>query len=172
MGDIANVMGGAFYADQYEPKEDFEPLPAGEYPVSIDEAELKTTKAGTGRYVRLALTVIGEQYAGRKIFANINIKNPNQQAEEIGQRDLAAIAIAVDLMAVQDTTDLLGKQMIVKVKVKPGDGQYGPSNEVRAYKPLNGTTAKPKITAAPAQPRQAQPATTAAPAGNKPPWMR
>lgn len=172
MGDISSVLGGAFHADQYEPAEDFEPLPAGEYPVMVDEAEMKTTKAGTGRFLKLGMVVIGEQYAGRKLFANINIRNPNPKAEEIGLRDLASLTVAVGLAVIEDSTDLLGKQLLVKIKVKPADGQYGPSNDVRAYKPLNGTTAKPKTAAAPAQPRQTQAATTAAPAGNKPPWMR
>ncbi len=165
MGDISEIYGGEFIVGDHEPTNDFEPLPAGLYMVEIDNAEVKTTKAGTGRYLKLEMSIIGQDYMGRKIFANINLKNPNKQAEEIGLRDLAALGLAIGVTTIKDTTDLLGKPLIVKLSVKPGDGNYGPNNEVRAYKSIKGTTA-------PTQPRQSQPATPAAPAGNKPPWMR
>ena len=63
----------------------FEPLPAGDYTVTISDATLQDTKSGTGTYIKMKLTVTGPTHEGRVLFSNLNIKNDSQKAEEIGR---------------------------------------------------------------------------------------
>jgi hypothetical protein len=169
MGDLNEAMGGAFDPGAHEPAADFEPIPAGWYPVEIEKAEIKDTKAGDGKYLKIEHTVVGDKFANRKIWKQINLVNKSEKAVEIGLRELAALGIACGLSAITDTSELLGKQVLAKVEIKKDEGRE-PDNQIRTYKPLDGAVA-PKATAAPAahKPAAMPPtATTAAPAATKP----
>jgi len=138
MGDISDSYGGnAFEPNQHEKTEDFKPLPPGEYHMFIEKAEVKETKKGDGSYLKLQLSVIGEEYEGRKVFDNINLSNPNSKCVEIGIKQLAALGQALGLAAITDSQELIEKIIIVKLKVKAGDGDREAENEVRTYKPAN-----------------------------------
>lgn len=141
----------------------FEPLPAGDYNVQVSESTLNDTKAGTGQYIKLRLDITGPTHQGRVLFANINIRNPNPKAEEIGRQQLGSILRAIGLASLTDTDQLVGGQMNVKVTVK-NDPTYGPGNEVKAFKALSGSPA-PAVS-------QAAPAANNPPAGGAtPPWL-
>jgi hypothetical protein len=134
--DIAGIMGGqAFDTHSVEPASDFSPLPPGEYPVIIEKAEVKQTKAGTGSYLQIQLSVIGEKYQNRKLFGRITLANPNETAVDIGRRELAALGQAVGLKAITDSQQLVNARLLVKVKVKKGKNSIE-DNEIAAYKPL------------------------------------
>lgn len=142
----------------------FDPLPAGWYTATISQAELKDTKAGTGQYIKLRYDITGPSHQGRVVFGNLNIKNPNPKAEEIGRADLGEIMRAIGLGKVSDTDELIGGQLGIKLAIKE-DAQYGASNEVKGYKSLTGSVAPSAMvsTSAPA------------PAGVKsaaPPWAK
>lgn len=135
MSDIASLIGGdQFDPDQYDTSDSFDPMPPGEYPVFIEKAEVKDTKAGDGKYINLQVSVTGDQFNNRKVFAKINIVNKNPQAVQIGLRELAQLTKAVGLPTVKDSSELVDKSLIVRLKVK--DGQ----NEIGAYKPLEGSS--------------------------------
>ena len=141
----------------------FEPLPAGWYTATITQAELKDTKAGTGQYIKLRYDITGPSHQGRIVFGNLNIKNPNPKAEEIGRADLGEIMRAIGLGKVTDTDQLIGGQLGIKLAIKE-DAQYGASNEVKGYKSLSGSVAP-----------SATPAAAPAPAAAKsaaPPWAK
>ncbi len=139
---------------------DFAPIPAGDYTVKITDTELKDTKAGDGQYIKLRLDVTGPKHEGRVLFTNINIRNKNPKAEEIARQQLGSILRAIGVDTFTDTDQLIGGDLTVKVTVKD-DPQYGPGNEVKGFKALNGS--KP-------------PAPSAAPSessgGAKPPWVK
>ncbi len=158
MGNISNIYGGAaFDPNSVEPATGFDPLPAGWYQVEIENAEIKETKAKTGKFLHLELCVVGENYNGRKLFPNINLMNPNAKAVEIGMRELAAVGQACGLNAIADTNDLLGKMIEARVKVVSADksGNGEPDNVVTAYRPIGATP--PARTQAPANQAQQQP---------------
>lgn len=143
----------------------FEPIPAGDYTVAISEATLNDTKAGTGQYISVRMDVTGPTHQGRVLFANINIRNPNPKAEEIGRQQLGSIMRAIGLASLQDTDQLVGGQMAVKVVIKPGNDQYPePKNEVKAFKSVSGSPAP--------APQQSAPVNNQTPSGGAtPPWM-
>lgn len=142
----------------------FEPLPAGWYTVTISEAELKSTKAGNGQYIKLRYDVTGPTHQGRVVFGNLNIKNPNPKAEEIGRQDLGNIMRAIGLAKVTDTDQLIGGNLSIKLDVKQ-DAQYGASNEVKGFKSVSGSAAP--VTAS--MPASGAPTASAKAA---PPWAK
>lgn len=138
----------------------FEPLPAGDYIVTVSDATLETTKSGTGTYIKMKLTVTGPTHEGRVLFSNLNIKNDSQKAEDIGRQQLGAVMRAIGLPSLSDTDQLIGGTMGVKVSIRQSE-QYGQQNEVKAYKSIGGSAA-PKSAMIASQPA----------ASGKPVWMK
>ena len=141
----------------------FEPLPAGWYTATISQSELKATKAGNGQYIKLRYDITGPTHQGRVVFGNLNIKNANPKAEEIGRQQLGDIMRAIGLAKVTDTDQLIGGQIAIKLEVKE-DAQYGASNEVKGFKSVSGSAAP-----AAAIP---QVQSNSAPAKAAPPWAK
>lgn len=141
----------------------FDPLPEGWYTATIAGAELKTTKAGTGQYIAVRYDITGPTHQGRVVFGNLNIRNPNPKAEEIGRQQLGELMRAIGLASVQDTDQLIGGQLQIKLSIRAQDG-YEPTNDVKGFKALTG--AAPKVQ--PAGGIQPQ----AAAASSAPPWAK
>ena len=147
-------------ADLPQSTGNFDPLPAGWYDVAITGAELKSTKDGNGSYIKVRYDVTGPTHQGRVVFGNLNIQNASAKAEEIGRQQLGEIMRAIGLSRVQDTDQLIGGNLSIKLEVKPADGQYSAGNEVRGFRaPVGGSAPKPQAaaTSAPAATRAAPP---------------
>ena len=140
---------------------DYSVLPAGWYSATISGAEVKETKAGTGEYIAVKYSITGPTHQGRVIFGNLNIKNPNPKAEEIGRQQLGDIMRAIGLARVTDTDQLIGGSLVIKLDVKE-DEKYGERNEVKGFKAVMGAISG-LPTAAPAAPASAKAA---------PPWAK
>ena len=140
---------------------DYSVLPAGWYSATISGAEVKETKAGTGEYIAIKYSITGPTHQGRVIFGNLNIKNPNPKAEEIGRQQLGDIMRAIGLARVTDTDQLIGGSLVIKLDVKE-DEKYGERNEVKGFKAVIGAVSG-LPTAAPAAPSSAKAA---------PPWAK
>ena len=152
-----------FDANQVDPNVAYEPLPAGWYKAVITTSEEKPTKAQTGSYLQLSLEVIEGPMQGRKLTDRLNLNNPNATATEIAYRTLSAICHAVGIMTPRTSSDLHDKPLMVKVKVKPADGQYSASNEVAGYEAVGKTTTQEPVSAG---------ASSGASGGATPPWKR
>ena len=156
----------------------YDPLPEGNYDATITSAELMPTKDGTGQYIKLRLDITGPSHQGRVVFSNINIRNASAKAEEIGRQQLGELMRAIGLARVQDTDQLIGANINVKLTVReartdPASGKtYGASNEVRAYRAINGAAAMPQAASKPfGAPSAAPSAAPAQSAKAAPPWM-
>ena len=147
-----------FNAADVEPTAEYTPLPAGWYKAVFTASEEKPTKAQTGSYLQLTAEIIEGEHQGRKLIERLNLNNPNSTAVEIAQRTLSGICRAVGVMTPRDSSDLHDKPFMVKVAVKPADGAYGPSNDIKEYAAPNSTG---PATSAPA-----------AAASSTPPWKR
>lgn len=126
-----------FDATNVEPDTGFDTVPAGWYNVAMDESELKPTKDGHGTYLQVRFNILDGQYRGRKLFARLNIRNANAQAQEIALRQLSAIGHAVGILQIADSQQLHGHALKVKVKIRKGDDQYEDQNEIISYKNIN-----------------------------------
>lgn len=159
----------AFLGQEYLVKDlpagnNFDPVPAGWYTVKIVEAPVKDTKAGTGQYIAVRYDILGPSYQGRVIFGNLNIKNPNPQAEEIGRQQMGDLARSIGLEKLSDSDQLIGGVLQIKVSVRKQDG-YDDQNDVKGFKPADGAVPMPATPSTPFQftpPAQAKSAT--------PPW--
>jgi hypothetical protein len=151
----------------------FEPLPEGAYNATITQAELKNTNDGGGQYIKLRLDITGPSHQGRVIFSNLNIKNASAKAEEIGRQQLGDIMRAIGLAKVTDTDQLIGGNLNIKLSIRAARTDektgktYEASNEVKAYRAINGGAAPTFQAAAPA----AAPAASS-PAKAAPPWAK
>lgn len=154
-------LGQTYGAENLPEARSYEPIPAGWYTATITESDVRQTKAGTGSYIKLRLDVVGPTHAGRVLFSNINIRNPNPKAEEIGLRQLNDIRLAIGLPSISDSDQLLGHTIMVKVDIKKEDGR-DPENDVRGFKSASGGSELPAVSA----PKPA--ATTSA----APPWAK
>lgn len=147
-----------------------DPVPAGWYTAKITDAKVKDTKAGTGNFLEVTFSIIGPSYEGRCVWGRFNLKNPNPQAEQIGQAQFMDMARAIGLEVVDDSDQLLGGELDIKVTVKKGDEQYSDSNDVKGFKALQGMTV---ITQKPVQKPTPQPVGAGAPAkAATPPWAK
>ena len=145
-----------FDAQEMPQSKSFDPLPAGWYPVEITTAELRETKAGTGKYMAVGYKVTGESHTGRTVFGNINLRNPSPKAEEIGRQQLGDLMRAVGIPRLTDTDQLIGCVCQIKLAIRK-DEQYGDSNDVKAHKSLGaaapaGVAQKPQQSSAPGRP--------------------
>lgn len=108
-------------------------LPAGQYNVSVEKAEVKETKSGTGQYINVTFTIIGGENNGRKLFHMFNIKNENAKAVEIGLSQLKSFMLAAGAksFAIDSVTQLHGLYASAKV-VRTSDS-YGDKNVIKGF---------------------------------------
>lgn len=124
-------------------------LPAGWYDAMITATEMKPTKAGDGAYLACTFNIVGPAaYSGRKVFMNMNLKNPNPTAQEIAYKQLASICHAIGVMQVQDSSQLHNIPMKIRLKVKPAQGEYEASNEITGFDNVNSMHEGPAPVAA------------------------
>lgn len=155
-----------------------DPVPAGWYNVMVDESEVKPTRDGMGARLAVRFAIMDGQYAKRKLFTGFNIRNANPVAQEIAFKQLSALAHAVGVLQVADSSQLHGIPLKVRVKVKAASGEYDASNDITAYKNINeqvdtgaaGGGVPAGFAPAPTgfAPQQQQQAATQAPAGFAP----
>ena len=159
-----------FNAANVEPDTGFDPIPAGDYTVIINDSDMKQTKSGNGYYLQCTLQVIDGPFANRLLWHRMNIQNPNQTAQDIGQRQLSALCRAVGKMQVADSAELHGIPFIARVTVRQDDN-YGNSNEVKSVKAVNAQASQPTGFQPPQQATTQQAAPQQQAPSSVPPWQ-
>jgi len=160
---MSNLSAYNFNAEEVEPSSSFDPIPAGWYKAIVSNSEMKPTRDGYGEYLSLTLQIIEGQYENRLVFARLNLKNANDKAVDIARKDLAAICRAVGVMSPQASEQLHDIPLMIKIKIRPAQGEYDASNDVCGYKADEGAN----LTPAP-KPQTPPPAATPA----KKPWQK
>ena len=145
-----------FDANEVEPAKGFEPLPDGNYKAVISASEEKETKAGNGKYLAMTFDIIEGDHKGRKVWTNLNIDNPNQDAVRIAYEQLSAICHAVGVLKPKDSTQLHDLPLLIYVKTTVKDGNS--QTNIKGYKSAQATTTAK--------------APTAATGRSDPPWKR
>lgn len=164
-------LGMNFDANQVEPNQGFEPIPAGEYDVIIIDSKMKPTKANTGRYLELTLQVLNGPFQNRQLWDRLNLFNPNEKAVQIAKGTLSAICRAVGVMTPKDSAELHNRPLRCRV-VGTKDQNGNPSNEVKGYKPRDGQQAPQPAAAAGAQTAPQQPVGAGIGDDSAPPWQQ
>lgn len=129
-----------------------DPIPAGWYNCAMDESEMKPAKTGNGQYLSCRFTILDGLYVGRKVYMRFNLQNDNPVAQEIGWKQLSSFCHAVGRLRVQDSQELHGLPVKVKVKLKAAEGTYEASNDVTGFKNINEQTGPAPVGGAPGFP--------------------
>lgn len=146
-----------FNATEVEPSAGFDVIPAGKYNAVISDSEMKDTRSGTGRYLQLEFEIIDGEFKNRKLWARLNLENPNADAVRMARADLSAICRAVNVLTPRDSLELHNLPLVITVRCKKNQDDEM-TNEIKGYAPK--ASAK---------------ASTSAPqtgADNNPPWAR
>lgn len=127
-------LSNAFDSSNHDDMNNFDPIPAGEYLSQIVESDIKETAAKTGKYIKLKFEILEGDYKGRFIWTNLNIINPNPVAVDIANKELATICRACGKAVIQDTMELHGIPILLKIRIVPAKGDYPASNSPTGYK--------------------------------------
>lgn len=168
---MAQLMqqGAAFDAMSVEPAKALDPIPAGWYNLRMIASENKPTSKSTEQvpqyYLEMQFEVIDGQYAGRKIYDRLNLKNENATAEKIAYEQLSAICRATNSLKITDSAELHNKPLMGKVSLRPAgvnpqnNQAYEANNEIKGYKAIEVPTSTLPGTSG-----------TTLPTGGAPPW--
>lgn len=118
--DFSNVTGGSF-----------EPIPAGDYVMEIEEVEDQVSKAGN-EMLNITFNVAEGEYEGRKIFEfYVLTEKALWKLKDL----LVALGIDADGTVSLDSQDLVGEMFIANVDIQEQEG-YDPQNRIKTHKPL------------------------------------
>ena len=197
MARLIDLYDPSFNPDEVESARQAEPIPDGDYVLHVSKTELNETAARNGYRLDVEFTIIDGQHSERKLFASMNVQNPNQQAQQIALGELKRLSEAcnVDFNAVLEDSDVLLFQPFMghvaymqdtqknslgqkEPKINPETGMpYPPRNRVTRFNSINGDEAPPPpetkkpVAAAKTPPaRPAIPGRTAPPAGKTNPF--
>ncbi|MHC4214687.1 MAG: DUF669 domain-containing protein [Planctomycetota bacterium] len=145
----------SFNANEVEPLNEFEPIPAGKYLAVITNSEMKPTKAGTGNYLELTFQIIEGEYKNRNLWSRLNLENPTPKAVEIALAELSSICRAVGVMEPNDSVELHNLPLVISVKCKKRDDTGDIVNEIKGYAKRGDETAQSELAA-----------------GDSPPWKQ
>ena len=114
----------------------FDPIPAGWYQFRVENAEIKNRDGKES--LSLKLKILGPSHGGRVIFANFNLKHPSEDAVRIARQQLAKLCEIAGKTALVSEKELIGVVAEAKVGVRPASGNYDASNDVKAYRKIEG----------------------------------
>lgn len=136
-----------FDATNVAPAKAFEPLPDGWYAMIIDETEVcQSKKNQANSYLKVRFKVQGGTHNGRVIFENLNLWNANQIAVDIAEKSMSAICHSTGVIQVNNSEQLHGIPMAVKLKLSPAQGIYDPSNDIKGYDNVNSRLSDIELT--------------------------
>ena len=122
----------------------FELLPEDDYVVAITKSEWKDTKAGTGKFIYMEMTIQEGEFAGQMLFERLNLINPNPIAVRIAKGTMNKICAACLKSEVEDTEELHGIPMEVTVRINPNDdSDFPPQNEIKNWANPDGEVFTP-----------------------------
>lgn len=103
------------------------PIPAGQYGVKVEVAEIRDNKAGDGKLVYLEYAIQDEPFVGRKLFDRLSLKD---KALWKLKRFLKAANVPYEGSSFS-TEDVLGSKLSVQVESGVYNGK--PTSEVGDY---------------------------------------
>jgi hypothetical protein len=119
-------MNDFFLDAEAEYKEpEYKILETGWHEMRIESVEKKTTKNG-GEMVCLKLS---RTFDNARISYNVNTRNSNPVAEQIGRSQLSKVSLACGYPKLESLNQLIGYVLQFKVNVKTSE-QYGDQNNV------------------------------------------
>ncbi len=132
-----------FDASLVEPQIPFDAIPAGKYEAMIVGSDWKPNKAGTGKYLELEFAITAGEYMDRRVWARLNLVNPNKLAMQIAQSELSAICRATGVITPRDSVELHNIPIIIKVVCKQRADTGDMTNIIKGYEPAGQHPSSP-----------------------------
>jgi hypothetical protein len=160
----------------------FELIPPGKYAAMVTDIKPKETKSG-GKMLAITFDLT-EQYAGRKVFENLNLMHANEVVRNIARRQICQLLAAAGVepegfaLRVSSLMEALhGREIVIKLAVEEDKtGKYEPQNRIKGYyefSPRTEAQAQVQQRAAPApRPTQQVPPQVATRTGGAQPWKK
>lgn len=127
-----------FNASDFEPHNNYELIPAGWYLMHIVASEMKESlKAGS--MLRLTFECDSHRHPsllGRKVFSNLCLNHPSEIPRSIASRSLSSICQCLNHSHIENSEDLLGGALMVRLEKGQARDGYDAQNEVRGYRSL------------------------------------
>lgn len=170
-----------FNTQEYDIPTFGDPIKPGWYAARVHKADLKATKDGQGQYLEIEFAIDENHHpdlAGRLVWDRLNVFHRTEKTMRIARGQLRKLQESCGKPMVQDTDELLGSAVLVKVKVRAETAEYRAQNEIDDYKPGFGcrtscpVTSSPAMAAAGSSAPAAQPQAAAATPAQVPAWMR
>lgn len=127
------ALGQSYNPDAEPSSGSFEPLPAGDYTLEIVESDYTANAKGNGMVLKLTTQVVDGEFANRKLFVNLNLEHENEKAQDIAQREFAALRRAVGVLNPNDSEELHFKAFVAKVGVEKRKDNGELTNRVKQY---------------------------------------
>ena len=128
---MANLNG--FNANDVEPANDFDPIPAGKYIAVIAASQMRENKNKTGDYLELTFQVIEGEYKNRLLWARLSLSHPKDIVSRIARSQLADICKAVKVLKPGDSAELHNLPLMIDVRVKKRTDTGDMTNEIKRY---------------------------------------
>ena len=101
---------------------------------SVVKSQVKDTNAKDGKYLSLSFKVQSGRYKGRMLFTNLNLVNKNETTVQIAEAHLKKMCEAVGIEEMEDSVDLHGKPMGVKVDIEDATSNWPEKNVLKDFK--------------------------------------
>ncbi len=143
----------------------YEPLPDGDYDLTVVEASAKVTQTGKTMFALKAQVLTGA-HAKRLVWDNLVVSTDNPNALAIFFRKMGALGLGREFFAASPSNAqieqaIVGRQFRAQIGSRTWQGQK--KNEIKAYYSINPQAAAASAAQAPAAPAPA-PTPAAAPA--------
>lgn len=173
---MANIAGA--YDPNAEPGGDFDPIPAGDYRAKIIESDIEdvSSRNNYGRCLKLTWQIETGPYDGRLVWQRLNMwaegMNNLDKVISIAQSQFASIRQATGKLAPQDSSELHHIPCMIRVKVKPPEGNYSAFNEITSVRPIEGGSGAANGSAPKFAPPPQQQSAPANSGGGSAPWRK
>ena len=153
MGDTYDFGSTGFNANEAPEQRSFDPLPPGDYLVTIEASERRKVKDNpNASYLWLEMQVLDGPHKNRKLWANLNLEHPNNDTVQIAKAQLGAICKAVNIIQPKHSHELHGLPLVVAVKLSKRNDTGEMTNKITGFYPK---TRVQQVAAAPAASGQA-----------------
>ena len=151
-----------FALSDVESADEYPLLAPGEYLLAATSVDLADTRSGTGKLVKVTFTVTEGADAGRLVFENFNVKNPNPEAVRIAMQNIKSWCMACGVPESERVTmtllkSLINVEFVGKVKVSPAKGDYDAQNRIKKYSAKTSVTPQTQAALTQTAPALAQP---------------
>lgn len=133
-------LGGFLNRAAEESQPELKLIPSGTYEAVLVDSTMRDSKSGK-QYLQLEFKIRSGEYANRSVWGRYMIFD-NGGAGQIARNQLQSLEDATGVVKPDDTSAWHDIPVQIVVRVRPGKGDYGPSNEITNFVRITPATIK------------------------------